>query len=286
MTYCYGISIISICEEWVNKSFGISEGKGIYMRISRKTIMDAIYAIPAAIVIITAAIGVLGKHEKINSFLKRHQWIYIVIFICLVMFAFALAFYSGQTKDAVDMVGTLEPASSKVVLLSAKDNKYPEIQLGYSGAILIVPNDPSGKILSDLFKVNDLAISNENGKLKVSAKVVNRDGVVASIKDNNWKVNPSGSVSYDRNYNNSMLEVQDKFGDIVLQIKLINDTRIQMQGKFYNENGGGVAFGDGSSLGLNGGVFQWSHNFSKFTMKIEPAFKYPSAEFLGVAVDQ
>jgi hypothetical protein len=242
--------------------------------------MDAVYAIPAAIVIITAAVSILGKHKKINSFFKRNQWMYIIIFICLVVFAFALAFFSGQTKEATSMAGTLEPIEE--VVLSATNNNNPEVEIGRSGTVFKI-NDPTGRAFSDIFKSIDLTILKENGKLKTSVNIRNRDGELARIQNNNFRVNPSGAVSFDRNYNDSALEVQDKYGEIVLQIVYVNQNRIQLQGKFYDENGNGMALIEAPDF--RGALLIKRRNYSEFDAKIKPIFKYPSNLFFGTPAD-
>ena len=133
------------------------------------------------------------------------------------------------------------------VLLSPGGNVYPKFEFGDSGAILMFTG-PQGSPLFKLAADNDLTILVENGQVKVSTVIRDKGGrVVAEITKNEWKVNPQNS--WDRNYSSEALEVKDPSGDIVLQIKVVED-RVQFQAKMYDATGRGVGFG--KVLGPNG----------------------------------
>lgn len=133
------------------------------------------------------------------------------------------------------------------VLLSPGGNVYPKFEFGDSGAILMFTG-PQGSPLFKLAADNDLTILVENGQLMVSTVIRDKGGrVVAEITKNEWKVNPQNS--WDRNYSSEALEVKDPSGDIVLQIKVVED-RVQFQAKMYDATGRGVGFG--KVLGPNG----------------------------------
>ncbi len=82
---------------------------------------------------------------------------------------------------------------------------------------------------------------------------------------------------WDRNYSQNALEIKDNTGDIIFQIRLI-ENRVQLQAKIYDSNGNGIGIhGDekGGYIELTG------INHPVLNFKIEPIFKYPSDLHLG-----
>jgi hypothetical protein len=75
--------------------------------------------------------------------------------------------------------------------------------------------------------------------------------------------------------------VKDPTGDIVLQVKVLED-RVQLQAKFYDSDGRGFAFGKViGPQGWGGGVEITGSERPYLRMKIAPMFKYPSHSHLG-----
>ena len=175
-------------------------------------------------------------------------------------------------------VGRLQPTEIKKII-DIKHNIYPKFEFGDSGAILIFAG-PQGSPIFKFADDNNLIVSVVNGNISVSATIKDKQGsIVAEVIDNEWKINPKNS--WDRNYSSNALEVKNASGEVVLQIKLVED-RIQFQGKLYDSNGRGIAFGKMLGQdGWGGGIEMTGQNHPNLEMKINPIFKYPSELHLG-----
>jgi hypothetical protein len=260
--------------------------------ISDQTILKRrIMIIQIALIVIAAIFLILESKELIKT-----SKMYLVIIVGLVVLFLFLSIISeyqqDQEKKAASMEGVLEsdPSSflgsfynmiglGKNILFSTKDNIYPALELGTSGAILNW-NGPNGKPMFQLFGDTPLIILKEQGQLKISTKIRGQDGLVAEIENNEWKINPSNS--FDRNYNKNALEVKDRDGNVVLQIRLL-DNRIQFQGKFFDEKGNGVALGGQKNMG--GGIIEMTGSgHPKLNYNINPIFKYPSGLHFGETI--
>ena len=237
--------------------------KGIYEGVLKRTVMDIRYVIGIFISLITA-IGILRNNKEVKSFFEEHQWADIILAICLIVLAIALAWYSTQQDKSTSMVGTLEPPSNILdkVLFSTKDRIYPTVQFGQFGGI--IANCGSMIVLPE---DQYLTVTEEHGKLKVSAKIRGKDGLVGEIIDNNWKLKPNNL--WDRNYNENALEVKDDQG-VLFQMRLLSD-RIQFQGIFYGSDGRWIA----EFVGAPNIDFTPS-NIPHQPDVIKPIFKYPS----------
>jgi hypothetical protein len=167
-------------------------------------------------------------------------------------------------------------------LLDADKKIYPQLELGDSGSILKFTEE-QGTPLFKIAEDNDIIIETEGENTKVSCKIRDREGrIVAEIIKNEWKVNPE--KSWDRNYSNNALELKDPSGDIILQIKLVED-RIQFQAKLYDASGRRIGFGKSQSP-EGGGVLEFTgQKHPELELKIQPIFKYPSELHLGEFAD-
>jgi hypothetical protein len=241
------------------------------------------------------AITLLWHVDRISQFFKKHQMLTAILAIGFFVLSVGLILQQDQDKKAASMEGTLEPISigtldsilrmvglEDTILFSTKDNIFPTIELGHSGTKFVWMG-PEGTPMFVLPEDQYIILSKERGQVKLSAKIRGKDGVVAEIVDNEWKVNPQNA--FERNYNESALEIKDHptldnpQGEIILQIILLKD-RIQFQGIFYNEHGGWSAF-----FGAPGLDFEPSRNRSR-PDTIKPIFMYPSIKFLGKSVEK
>lgn len=177
--------------------------------------------------------------------------------------------------DKIKYYGTLEPENK--ILLSTADNTIPKIEIGDSGTIFVW-NGPQGMNLFTIFDDNALKILSENGQIKLSTLIRDKNGnVVAEIVDNEWRSNIR-PISWDRNYNKHAIEVKDRTGDVILQVRVLND-RIQFQGKFYSGSGDGFALV--AAPWGTGAIMEIKKNDEHLESHIEPIFKYPSDSHLG-----
>lgn len=155
------------------------------------------------------------------------------------------------------------------------------VEIGNSGLTFEHTNFPSG--ILKFTENNFLTIAKDDKGIKVSVLIRDKNGnAVAELIKNEWKVNKNNS--YDRNYSKDALEVKDNTGDIILQIRLLQD-RVQIQAKLYDSNGSGVAVTkdrDGSGVRFEFTI----NNREALEAKIKPIFKYPSELHLGEFVDK
>ncbi|MCC6502823.1 MAG: hypothetical protein IT362_06790 [Deltaproteobacteria bacterium] len=208
----------------------------------------------------------------------------IVIFIGAIFVAFGTFghyFFNQRIEqekgEKQAYVGKLEPETK--LKLSAHQQIFPQLEFGDSGSILKFAGKP-GQPLFKIFEDTDLTVVTEDGHIKISIVIRDKTGkVIAEIVKNEWKVNPSGS--WDRNYSPNALEVKDSQGDIVLQVKLVED-RIQFQAKLYDSEGQGVGFSKiRTPEGWGGMLTRTDDKNDDLPFKIEPIFKYPSELHLG-----
>ncbi len=144
---------------------------------------------------------------------------------------------------------------------------------------------PFPPMIQKIAKQNSVIIGNTlDGKLSVSARICGRDGLIAEINDNEWKVNPS--KSWDRNYSSNAFEVQNADGEIVFQVKIEKDSNFgglgvaHFQGIFFDSDGNGIGF---TEVGKAKGAFFsfLPANSGRPLPQIKPLFKYPSELHLG-----
>lgn len=188
--------------------------------------------------------------------------------------------YSGILAPKCNILRAL--LSPLRVLLSPKGAPLPKLELGDSGSILVWAG-PHGKPMFKLFEDNSLTIATRRGRVSVSTLIRDPDGsVVAELVNNEWRVNPH--ESFDRNYTKDALEVKDHGGNIILQVRMLED-RARFQGKFYDSSGRGVALGSEGGPHNKHGVIQVSGPNHPLDFSIEPIFKYPSDTHLGELIE-
>lgn len=130
----------------------------------------------------------------------------------------------------------------------------------------------------------------EKGKIYITTTLRDTSGnIIAEMTKNEWQVNRP-QFAYDRNYNDTSLEIKDNFGDIVFQIEIVLGRIIRMNAKFIKPDGQLlITFPIRKSLDVLGriscivnfesGHYKWasSQKFSQFY----PLFKYPSSFHQG-----
>ena len=226
------------------------------------------------LIVIALIVALLGVYKKDTWPL----WVTLGISGLLIIGAIVkivIEIREGKEAAKSKYAGTLEPKST--VLFSTRDNTNPRIELGDGGAIFSFAG-PQGQPLFKIFNDNSLTIILDRGQVKVSTLIRDKSGsAVAELINNEWKVNINSA--FDRNYSKDALEVKDNTGDIVLQVKVLQD-RIQFQGKFYDNQGNGVALGKHDS-GQGGIIEKTGARHPNLELKIEPIFLYPSENHLG-----
>lgn len=229
------------------------------------------------LIVLAFILAIMGliKRETVPLYLT------IVIVFLLVLYAvIQIIIEQKQSKDEAKSkyFGVLKPKSK--ILLSAEKNTFPKFEFGDSGAILVFAGK-QGEPLIRIFKDSSITIVIEDEQVKASTIIRDRSGaIIAELMNNEWKVNPNNF--FDRNYSKNALEVKDSSGDVVLQLRLIED-RVQFQAKFYDLRGNGVALGKvrGPNGKIGGSIEITGTAHPNLTLHIEPIFKYPSELHLG-----
>lgn len=226
------------------------------------------------LIIVALAVALIGLYKK-DSWPIWASLTVSGLLIAGAIIQTVIEIRASKEEAKTKHVGIIKPTSK--VLFSARKNTVRNLELGDGGAILAF-NGPQGAPLFKIFGENALTIISDGGMLKVSTIIRNRTGaVVAELINNEWKVNKNNT--FDRNYSKDAIEVKDDTGDIVLQVRLLDD-RIQFQGKFYDSHGNGFGLGKHPS-GKGGIIVRCTLSDPGLDLKIEPIFKYPSDNHIG-----
>jgi hypothetical protein len=186
-----------------------------------------------------------------------------------------------------DVSDRLIAAYSGVLETRIGAGPLPQLELGSSGTIFAYIG-PQGQPLMQFFNDCHVTIEIRESKitrrrrLLVSTQVRNaQGGLIAEIVSNRWQVNPQ--ASFDRNYRRDALELKDASGDVILQARLVAD-RVQLQAKFRDATGRGVAIGNGP-IPAGGGVMEVTGSaHPHLNLHITPIFRYPSSRYFGKLV--
>lgn len=228
------------------------------------------------IIFIALTIAVIGIIKKD----PWPRWLTLsVVGLLLLMAIFELALDRKEAKDksSLKYSGILRKRSK--LIFSIQKNIVPKIEIGNGGTIFgFKGNEGSIKFFDD----NRIRIVIDKGQVKVTTLLRDNSGTaIAELVNNEWKVNQNNS--FDRNYSKDALEVKDNTGDIVLQVRVLND-RIQFQGKFYDGDGNGFAIGVPES-GQDAIIEKTGSAYPNLKLKIKPIFQYPSDNHLGKLCD-
>lgn len=214
-------------------------------------------------------------------------WRIVVSFLIFgsigVLWIESLQWIGKHEKIAAMQAYTGRLHAGRKILLSAKENIFPELKLGTSEAIFRKIGDPSLPFLK-LAGDNYIKIELEDEQIKLSIKIRDKSGkMIAEIIDNEWSVAPKPST-WDRNFNRNSLEVKDPSGDRVLQVILIGN-RVQLQAKLYDSDGKGIGLA-GRKIWEGGMIEQTSPDHPELVCEIEPIFKYPSELHFGELIKE
>lgn len=186
-----------------------------------------------------------------------------------------LTFAAAKRQQArAAFVGTLVAARTGSHIV-----RYPELEFGDSGAVLRYAGPPGTPLLD--FGGDPLTIGlDQRGRVLVSVVLRDKLGnLAAELVQNEWRVNPSGG--WQRNYNANALEVRDPLGDVVFQVRLV-DNRAKLQAKLFDRDGRGFILRESDpGEGARGGVLEFVSPAERDRRVIQPLFRYPSELHLG-----
>jgi hypothetical protein len=147
------------------------------------------------------------------------------------------------------------------------------------GPLPVLANE--GEIFADA----KLTLENKAGRILVSTVVRDQQGnEIVTIEKNHWSVTP---FCKDKNYTRDSLEVTDRRGHVVFQMRLYPD-HVTLQGDWFNDRGQGVLIVFNRKENNVSQVIYRCPVYDRHldAIMIEPIFKYPSsrhwAEWLTV----
>jgi len=133
----------------------------------------------------------------------------------------------------------------------AKPSEYLTVIVGTTRLRISTPDYRRGYAIRPLENLcgSDYAITFRKGqdRVLVSAQVTSIDGkVVASIKDNEWEINPNNY--FKRTHSSRGLEVTDNYNLPILQIEIIDESTVALRGVFISKKMVVVATENGTSM--------------------------------------
>lgn len=202
----------------------------------------------------------------------------VIVFgvVLIVVGGYLSSTYGPRLQD-------IETARIKGELIPfAVDEQKPfDVQMGGVHGITTIDRLKTGYDLRSDFNFNDIVypfeVSFNDGRLLVSAEIRNTDGEkVATIAKNQWGVNPSPVIAFDRNYNSYAFEVIAPNQVPTLQVVMTPENRIFVGGVFYNPNGTMLAMLNGTTI-----LGPDDNDIKGYNQTI---FQYPSDSHLGELV--
>ena len=115
-------------------------------------------------------------------------------------------------------------------LSPSRPQGLPKLEMGDSGAVLIWGGKPEEPLFQFLYNAG-LRIEWGKDGLEISTPVRDSSGTkIADISSNRWTVAPPPTC-WDKNYTKDVLEIQDRRGHVVLQVRILSD-RIKIRGEW------------------------------------------------------
>jgi len=203
---------------------------------------------------------------------------FVGLSIAFTMLVIFLAVWA-RPEVVPEYFGELIP--QRTLLFSRVRSVYPKLEIGDSGTVFHYAG-PEGQALFQFWHDDSLVVEIIRGKAKVSTRIRDKQGhIVAEIVRNAWRIAPPPKT-WDRNYSRDALEVIDAGGNVVLQVKALQD-RAQLQGEWWKDETYGIRLVK-SDDPLRPGAFyvQFGPGFRpEQAPKITRMFKYPSNRHFG-----
>jgi hypothetical protein len=140
----------------------------------------------------------------------------------------------GTIGAAPSHTGILVPRSD-IVFSTTEGSKITKMQIGESDVYFVGEEGP-GKLILPMLRETQFTIEKIDSRMLFSTQITNQDGnFIVEIIKNEWKVAPPPGT-WDRNYTTDSLEVIDPQGQVVLQVKVLNDL-IRIQGSWWIDRG-------------------------------------------------
>lgn len=193
---------------------------------------------------------------------KKHFWNYLSLLSLAIGIA-GLSYYFHDKK-----LTTLTGSISRKGLAEIK-------YLALGSSVRFKIDTPQGVLFKDGNQPL-ISMNLENGKLSISAIIRDLNGqIIAELVNNEWQINEHNM--FDRNYNDSAIEVKDKTGKVVLQAAHFGDT-IFFAGILHCKNGRTVSL---HPIQKGEAVMELIPPGKESDYQINPIFKYPSDRYFG-----
>jgi len=183
-----------------------------------------------------------------------------------------------RAEQAAALEGDL--LGAEMVFTDGAKRGFPMVQIGRGTTFVMTPDG-----VSDIFPFfKDSGVRIETGKMGPLLTTIIRDrngNLVAEIRRNHWKV--YAQYCADKNYTKDALEIQDSAGHVVLQSKILPMT-IQIQGEWWDTQGGGVRMVELPDPRMGSQVLPMNRQNQHTEALIEPMFEYPSKDHWGEPV--
>lgn len=225
--------------------------------------------------------------------------IFVTLGVCFCLAQSLAYYYQPENDTSSEETGML--VGPEDYYLAPEQNIYPIVRIGNSNSTILNTN-PEGEIAFSFFKDIGLKIWIENGEMKLSVKIRDRDGdLVAEIIGNEWNIR--SDKRWDRNYNWEALEVRDPSGDVVLQV-VMEPTLICFAAKMFTSDGEGFMLASEPATEQDVALYQQkgiSYEVGEhiafvqkasdppsppFHHTLEPIFRYPGDRHLGELVSE
>lgn len=188
---------------------------------------------------------------------------------------------TSETIFSVDrsFIPAIEVGTSGVIFTKSKPGGPPD-PMFETGKIIFKPASYAYASLDPILRDTNFLLESVGGELKVSTTILDDHGnVVTRLIRNEWDWGDR-PVSFDRNYNSHSLEVQDRSGNIVLQVTALTD-RIRLQLVAFRKNGNRAYLVQSAGRFCCATVSFNNTANEDLSTAIRPMFKYPSALHLG-----
>jgi hypothetical protein len=234
-------------------------------------------ALFGALAMLAAIVAVITWGEPTGWELGRRA----IAGLCVLVFTVVIAWkpvtcqYAKEQaeRQARQYSGKLES------LFVAGQTPALDVEVGDSGAT-IRWEGPEGQAIFKILNNSHLTIERIDGRLVVSTEIWDETGAqIAELYRNEWRVTPPPGI-VDRNYTRDMLEIRDRTGDVVLQVRALA-RKIQLQGKWYDKTGRMVAICVQPQL-----ISLDRSAQNRDRVKIKPAFQYPSERHMGELLNE
>ena len=224
----------------------------------------------------------------VSNFLKEYKKTTCVLGILVTLIGAGLGIYDRFQKKQKEkksaLSGTLETPQETEKTNIDKDKRL-RLLLGGTSLSISTPDISAGcpiqpfKFMKYPFEYPMWVKLTENN-IFISMKAKSLDGkIIATIEDNEWKVNPNNF--FDRNYDDTALEVIDAYGNLVLRVEMIDQNTIGLRGIFIANDTMIIVDKNGYMAKGMDEIQQSDIDEAIQEYEIDRLFLYPSDEHFG-----